>query len=369
MAEEAPIVPAPAPMDVLRDRGPFLWLVVGAAIILWLARDVLGPFIVAAVLAYAFGPLVTAAQRRTGWPRIAVVGVAYVFVVAILVLLVVLLAERIAHEISLVAASGPDSLAALLRQLVGKDTIDIGGQEIAVADIARELQARIGAVVSSPGDAAHVAGTIGSTALEVVLALIVTFYFLIDGPTLWHRTIAVLPLRHRDRSLAILARIHQVLGKWLRGQLFLIALVTVVVYIALGPILHLPYALGIAILTGFLEIIPLIGPLVATAIAAIDAFAHGGTQLAIVVIVIYFVIRQVEDQVVSPIVIGRSVHLHPVVTIFAVLVGLSVYGILGGLLGVPIAAAVNVVYREFYAVAEPEPAPPIAPAEPEPGGA
>ena len=202
MAQEAPIVPASAPMEVLRDRGPFLWLVVGAAIILWLARDVLGPFIVAAVLAYAFGPLVTAAQRRTGWPRIAVVGVAYVFVVAILVILVVLLAERIAHEISLVAASGPDSLAALLRQLVGKDTIDIGGQEIAVADIARELQTRIGAVVSSPGDAAHVAGEIGSRVLEVVLALIVTFYFLIDGPTLWHRTIAVLPLRHRDRSLA-----------------------------------------------------------------------------------------------------------------------------------------------------------------------
>ena len=113
----------------------------------------------------------------------------------------------------------------------------------------------------------------------------------------------------------------------------------------------------------------MIGPLVATAIAAVDAFAHGGTQLAIVVIVIYFVIRQVEDQVVSPIVIGRTVHLHPVITIFAVLVGLSVYGILGGLLGVPIAAAVNVVYREFYAVAEPVHAAPIAPAEPEPEGA
>ena len=119
------------------------------------------------------------------------------------------------------------------------------------------------------------------------------------------------------------------------------------IYVALGPILHLPYALGIAILSGFLEIIPLIGPLIATAIAAMDAFAHGGAGLAVVVIVIYFVVRQVEDNLVMPQVIGRVVHLHPVVTIFAVLVGLQVYGILGGLLGVPIAAAVNVVYREF----------------------
>src|SRR5439155_20421422 len=87
---------------------------------------------------------------------------------------------------------------------------------------------------------------------------------------------------------------------------------------------------------------------VATAIAATDAFARGGVSLAVVVIAIYFVLRQVEDQVVMPVVIGRAVHLHPVVTIFAVLVGLSLYGVLGGLLGVPISAAINVVFRELY---------------------
>ena len=65
-------------------------------------------------------------------------------------------------------------------------------------------------------------------------------------------------------------------------------------------------------------------------------------------IVFYFVLRQVEDQVVMPVVIGRAVHLHPIVTIFAVLVGLSIYGVLGGLLGVPVAAAINVVFRELY---------------------
>ena len=126
-----------------------------------------------------------------------------------------------------------------------------------------------------------------------------------------------------------------ILGKWLRGQLLLIALVAAVAYIGLGPVLHLPYALALAVLTGILEIIPLIGPLIATAIVAVDAFARGGVRLAAAVIVFYFVLRQVEDQVVMPVVIGRAVHLHPIVTIFAVLVGLSVYGVLGGLLGVP----------------------------------
>jgi hypothetical protein len=64
--------------------------------------------------------------------------------------------------------------------------------------------------------------------------------------------------------------------------------------------------------------------------------------------VVYLIVRQVEDQIVMPVVIGRAVHLHPVVTIFAVLVGLSAFGVLGGLLGVPVAAALNVTLHELY---------------------
>jgi len=341
-----PLAP-PEPAVPQRDRAPFVILLVAAVAILWLARGVLGPFIVAAVLAYAFSPLVTAAERGTSWPRIVVVAAGYVIGLAIVGVLIVLMAGRIAREMGMLTASGPDSLATILRQVVGGDAIDIGGQRIAVADISRELQARFAGLIASPGDAVHFAVTIGELALQAILTLIVTFYLLIDGAMLRDRTIALLPDAHRDRTIDLLARIHVVLGKWLRGQLLLVALVAAVVYVALGPILHLPYALAIAVLTGVLEIIPLVGPLIATAIAGTDAFAHGGASLAATVIVIYFVLRQVEDQVVMPVVIGRAVHLHPVITIFAVLVGLSIYGILGGLLGVPIAAALNVIFREL----------------------
>jgi predicted PurR-regulated permease PerM len=355
VGEEPPVVIAPVELPPPANRGPFVWLVVAAVVVLWLARDVLGPFIVAAVIAYAASPIVGAGQRRTGWPRMAVVAVGYAIAVAIIGVVVYLLAGRVAHEIAQLATSGPDSLASVLRGLVGNDTIDIGGQHIAVADVAREIQARISGLISSPGDAAHLASQVGQIGLEAILALIVTFYFLVDGPMLRDRAVLLLPDEHQARTVELMDRVHDVLGKWLRGQAFLILLVTAVVYLALGPILHLPYALGIAILTGILEIIPLIGPLIATAIAATDAFARGGGQLAAVVIVIYFVVRQVEDQIVMPVVIGRAVHLHPVVTIFAVLVGLSVYGVLGGLLGVPVAAAINVVFRELYPLPDKEP--------------
>jgi predicted PurR-regulated permease PerM len=130
--------------------------------------------------------------------------------------------------------------------------------------------------------------------------------------------------------------------------MFLIALVAAVLYIVLGPILHVRYALLLAILSGVLEIIPLVGPIVAATLAVIVAFGERGTNVALIVLAVYFVLRQVEDQVIMPVVIGRAVHLHPVVTIFAVLVGLSVFGVLGGLLGVPVAAALNVTLHELY---------------------
>jgi predicted PurR-regulated permease PerM len=331
-----------------RDRAPFAILLLAAIAILWISRGVLGPFIVAAVAAYAFSPLVTAGERRLGWPRAAVVALCYAIAAVVVTTVVVLLAGRIGRELDLLVGSGPASLAKTLRELVGSDVLVIGGQQIAVADIAREIQGRISGLVTSPGDALHIAGQVGEIGLEAILAVIVTFYFLVDGEMFMDRAIALLPASHRERTSDILARIHVILGKWLRGQLLLIALVAAVAYIGLGPVAHLPYALALAVLTGVLEIIPLIGPLIATAIVAVDAFARGGAGLAAAIIVFYFVLRQVEDQVVMPLVIGRAVHLHPIVTIFAVLVGLSLYGILGGLLGVPIAAAINVVFRELY---------------------
>jgi predicted PurR-regulated permease PerM len=350
-ADAAPVVPVALPVveaSARRDRAPFAILLLAAIAILWISRGVLGPFIVAAVAAYAFSPLVTAGERRLGWPRAAVVALCYAIAAVVVSVVVVLLAGRIGRELDLLVGSGPASLAKTLRELVGSDVLVIGGQQIAVADIAREIQGRIAGLVTSPGDALHIAGQVGEIGLEAILAVIVTFYFLVDGEMFMDRAIALLPASHRERTSDILARIHVILGKWLRGQLLLIALVAAVAYIGLGPVAHLPYALALAVLTGVLEIIPLIGPLIATAIVAVDAFARGGAGLAAAIIVFFFVLRQVEDQVVMPLVIGRAVHLHPIVTIFAVLVGLSLYGILGGLLGVPIAAAINVVFRELY---------------------
>lgn len=362
VSEKATLAPEATPSvgSAGRSQRAFVTLLVAVVILLWFARSVVGPFIVAGVLAYAFSPIVSAAERRLRWPRIAIVGIGYLITAVVLAVLGYLIAGQAIAEFQALSTAGPDAFAGTIRQLVGTDIIEMGSQRIPVADVARTIQAGLAGMFASPGDALRLAEGIGEALLQSILVLIVTFYFLVDGSRFLNESVDLLPLEHQDRTMAMLGRIHEVLGKWLRGQLLLVVLVAAIVYVILGPLLHVRYALAIGVLTGFLEVIPLIGPLIATAIAGVDAFAQGGAGLAGLVVLIYFVLRQVEDQVVMPVVIGRAVHLHPVVTIFAVLVGLSTYGVLGGLLGVPVAAALNVVFRELYAARTPPAAHPPA---------
>lgn len=353
--DNAGLAPAP-PADIngaasslggVGGRGRLLALGLAVLAVLWLARGIVGPFVVAAVLAYAFSPVVTAGQIRTGLPRAVVIGIGYVIVLGALSALALVAANRIDSELRELASGGNDVIGAALHKLFG-NSVDVAGQRISIDDLAREIKQSLQGFVQTPSDALHVATQVVETALQAVLALIVTFYFLLDGRRFGEFALRFLDPPRRADALRISHRIHVVLGRWIRGQLLLIGLVAAVLYLILGPILHVPYALILATLSGFLEIVPLVGPLIAATLAGTVAFSTRGTDTTIAVLAVYIVVRQLEDQVVMPLVIGRAVHLHPVVTIFAVLVGLSAWGVLGGLLAVPVAAALNVTLHELF---------------------
>jgi len=323
--------------------------VLAAAVILllWLARGIIGPFVVAGILAYAFSPVVTGVQSRTRLPRPVVIGIGYVLVLAVLGGLAFVAAERVGKELTDLSSGGHDVISSAMHKLFG-DTVVIVGNTFSVDDLARQIKDSFLGLINSPADAVHMAERAVNIGLQVILCLIITFYFLLDGGRFGRFVLRFLDREQRADSLRLGHRIHVVLGRWLRGQLLLIALVAAVIYAILGPILHIPYALTLAVLSGFLEIIPLVGPLIAASLAGTVAFSSHGMDTTIVVLAAYVVVRQIEDQIIMPVVIGRAVHLHPVITIFAVLVGLSTWGILGGLLGVPVAAALNVTLHELY---------------------
>jgi predicted PurR-regulated permease PerM len=329
----------------------WLALILVVGVLAYLARTVLAPFIIAAVLAYIVSPLVAEIQERLRLPRAAVVVLLYVVLLTLLGAGIWLLEVRLAQEARALREAGPDLVEAASVRLLGTRRIELLGQSVDAQVLAQSTREQLNDLLGRPNDALHLFQTAIEWLAKLLLTLIALFYFLLDGQRIGGYLQRFIPAERRERTRVVAGAIHQVLGRFLRGQLFLIVLMSVVNYLVLELVFGLPYALPIAIVSAILEIIPLLGPILAGAIAAAVALVYGGPGMMLGVIVAYIVLRQIEDHFVMPIVVGRAVHLHPLVPIFAVLTGGAIAGVLGAVLAVPIAAAVRVALDYLFPAA------------------
>jgi predicted PurR-regulated permease PerM len=319
------------------------------AAVFWFARPVILPFIVGALIAYAFSPSIDAVQARTGRSRLLIVAAGYGLGLVVIAVGIVALAGPVSREVALLIRSGPDALETALRQLLGgADSITIGDRTLTVEEVALQLQAAINSFLQTPEGALRAAEQLLHGTLDALLTMIVTFYLLLDGGRFGATALRFLDPADRVQMQQVARRIHVVVGQWLRGQLLLVVLVATIVTIVLGPILHLPNALALGVMTGLLEVITFIGPIIAGVVVGIVALSSGGPTLAIAAVGFLFVLRQVEDVLIMPNVLGRAVHLHPLVALFAVVVGSTAFGIVGTFLALPVAAAIGVALHEFF---------------------
>ncbi|WP_208104422.1 AI-2E family transporter [Geodermatophilus obscurus] len=204
---------------------------------------------------------------------------------------------------------------------------------------------------SIQGNAQNIAGyaltgvsALGSGLLNLVLALVLAFFFIKDGPRWLPWLAAQTGPKVAPHVAALSYKTWSTLSEFIRQQ----ALVGFVdaFFIGLGLwILDVPLVLPLAVLTFFGAFIPIIGAFVAGAFAVLIALVSNGWQTALIVLVIVLVVQQLEGNVLQPILQGRGLNLHAAVVILAVTAGGSLYGILGTFLGVPVAALIAVVYR------------------------
>jgi predicted PurR-regulated permease PerM len=335
--------------DVIFGTSVSKWLVLAALLaLLWVARGVLPPFIIAGILAYVLSPLVDELTQRSGVRR-AWVGLG-VFAAVLLVVagLIWVAGARLSSEVRDLAREGPSIVESVVDKLTGGEAVDLMGQSISSRELGRRIDVALRDELGTPRQAIQVISVGFELSLAIVLVFLSLAYMLIDGPSFFRYVLRFVPVEHRAHVEYLSDEIHRVLGRFLRGQLLLIGLMSTVTFVVLEWLFRLPYALWVAILTGILEIIPLIGPITAGAIACTVGFSQGGPSEAAGLALTYLVLRQVEDQLVMPIVVGRAVHVHPLVTIFAVLTGEKIAGVLGMILAVPIAAAVKVVLDYAY---------------------
>ena len=341
----------------------FLTVLAGLALT-WVLWQVLSPishtlilFGLAAVLAFALsGPVNMLAARIRN--RLAAIVAVYLLVGTVVVGGLTLLAGPFVRDATALSSALPQ-YAADLQARAPEVQSTLGNYGIQ-ADL-DQLKARAATAVEQGGSEVlkNLVGTlaeVGAVILDIVLALVISLYLLIDGPRFRVRTLAVVPAQHRAKALFLEDHVSRVLGGYLRGQLTLAVIIGVAAGVGTG-LLGLPYAVVLGVLAGLFELVPMFGPILSVVPAVIVALFMPFPTV-VWVILFFLAIQQVENNVLAPRISGHAVGLHPLGAMFALLAGFQLAGLLGGLFAVPLAGVLWVLLGAAYRNAVASPAPP-----------
>jgi predicted PurR-regulated permease PerM len=176
------------------------------------------------------------------------------------------------------------------------------------------------------------------------------FYFLVSGPGIAEGLFWLVPPKQRPLIHGnIWPQLDPVLRRYFVGVVAVVIFAATASYIGLGVFLKLPHALFLALLTGMLEAIPVVGPIAAAVIAGIVALAHAkGFGLIIGYAIYLAVLRLSIDQLFGPLVLGTAAQVHPVLIIFCFLAGGILFGVVGVIMAVPVALVVRITLATLY---------------------
>lgn len=327
-----------------------LALVVAGGWLLYLLAPVLTPFLMSALLAYLGDPLVDRLERMGMSRTLGVLTVFGIMFVTGMLALVVLL-PMLSHQAVAFLNNIPEALDWLQKQvapriaaLVGSDvvSIDIEGLRTAIVDHWRQVGSVAGQVMSSLGRSGQV---VLGWLTYLLLIPVVTFYLLRDWDHLVVAVRDLLPQRAAPTIGKLAKEIDAVLAEFLRGQLT-VMLALAAIYISGLWLVGLDLAFVIGIGAGLLSFVPYLGVIVGVAAAVVAAFLQFHDLAHLIGVAAVFMVGQVlEGMVLSPMLVGDRIGLHPVAVIFAVMAGGQLFGFFGVLVALPVAAVVVVLLR------------------------
>jgi len=337
-------------------------------------RQLAAPAILALFLAYLLHPLVTKLVEWTKMPRGLAVLLAYLLLIILMMGATTGLGLAISQQLTglvddLVALS--DQLPALLEDLqtqiiqIGPWNIDLN--QVNLTPLIDQLSSTLQPLLLGTGTVlASVAGIAASTVGVFILVLVIGFYLLLDFEKLKGAFLGLVPESYVEDIANLIEDTGKIWHAFVRGQLVLGVVVGSIVGVAL-TIVGLRFALGLALIAGMLEFVPIFGPVISGIIAGLVAFFQGSNWLGltplaytILILVIFTVIQQIENNILVPRIIGHHLNLHPLIVLLAALSGGILAGVLGILLAAPFVATLRIwmgyIYRKVVGLGtEPEP--------------
>ncbi|GIO55802.1 AI-2E family transporter [Paenibacillus rhizosphaerae] len=334
-----------------------IWVLLGLIILyfVWLLRPmfmniyqflkaILAPFVVAMIISYVLNPVVCMLAARKMPRGIAVLLIYAVFLTCLAVILINLIPMLIEQMEELNEHLPEMTMHAqnIMNNLDNRG-VPVGIKE-GVDQWLLQWEDRLAKGISNFMD--HIGSTI-NIVLNIFIIPFLIFYILKDFDVFERAVVSLLPRTRRKASVRLLKEIDEALGNYVRGQFLVCLIVGILAYIGY-MIVGMPYALLMASIVAVFNIVPYLGPFLGAAPAVVMASTISW-KMVLMVIIVNWLCQLLESNIVSPQVVGKKLHLHPMLIIFALLVGGEIAGIVGLILAVPLFAVLKVIIQHFFA--------------------
>jgi predicted PurR-regulated permease PerM len=336
-----------------------VWAVIGVLILLYAAAQAVGvltpalvPFGIALIIVVVLrGPV----DRLEGLkvPRGIAVALCYLAGIAVVSIGLLFVVPALAQQVGAFVAALPDYVDKAYA--LWTDVTQPKGTPIVpswvtttVLNLKDAATASLGGISGQGLSIAFAAGSQAVTlVLSIVLALIISFYTLLDLPKMSEEAMKLVPESRREDVRHGFATVARVLGGWMRGA-FLDSLI-VGSLIAVGlTLLGVPYGVAIGMIAGVLNVVPYLGPVAAAGFAALSGLFTGNPWLALWAVVIVLSVQQFDNLWLNPRIMSSNVDLHPVLVVFSLLTGATLFGVPGMLLAVPVAAICKGLFVYYF---------------------
>ncbi|MBU3956682.1 AI-2E family transporter [Patescibacteria group bacterium] len=296
---------------------------------LWQIKQIIIGLFVALILMAAINPAIDRMEKMK-IPRVLGIILIYILILALVGLIIAGVIPPLVDQTSTLIANAPKFIEDL-----GIPNID-----------QRIIESQIQQLGSIPANLVKVSVEILTNMVAIAALLVITFYLLLERKNL-NRYLHILFGGDGERKAErFIDEIEKKIGSWVRAQLFSMIIIGMMSYFGLC-LLGIDFALPLALLAGLLEIVPNIGPVIAS-IPAILAGLAISPLMALAVAALYFLIQQIESSFIYPQIVAREVGVNPLITIISLVVGFKLGGILGAILAIPFVLLIQVIASEVF---------------------
>ncbi|WP_342434131.1 AI-2E family transporter [Neobacillus sp. FSL H8-0543] len=316
-----------------------------------LIKTIILPIILSAIVYYLLVPIVDFFDRK-GIKRIYSIIVLYLIIIGIITILIVLVIPFLRDQVMRLIESFPNlvnDVERMIEQVIGSQFLNQVQQtlNINVSDLAIQFSNQSANILDTTfTGVGNIIGSVTKTVMAIITVPFILFYLLKDGKKLPNYMLGFLPTFMRNHTFTVLKEMNKQISSYIRGQIIVSFCIGFLMFIGF-EIIGLDYAPVLALIAAFTSVVPYLGPAIAITPALIIAVVTSPYML-LKLIIVWTVVQLIEGKFISPQIMGRNLHIHPITIIFIIIIAGNLFGVVGILLAVPGYAILKVITTHLF---------------------